>query len=201
MKQSAEYLFDQFQKTNSIADFNKLHSICASELHRHVTKITDGDSHLAQDITQDTFIELYRKSKTLAINSSIVGWLKRASRYRAYRYFRSNSARRDREEHATEMGNVYRADKAAHRVQIEALRSAYDGLPQKDQKLYRMRFITGLPLKTIGRELSISASAVDKRLSRLRNKIRKLVVETSDLRLARPKSRNSPRRAKQQCFD
>jgi DNA-directed RNA polymerase specialized sigma24 family protein len=65
-----------------------------------------GDAHRAQDITQQVFIDLARKARTLTSHPSLLAWLYTSTHYVALKFIRTENRRHRREEEAYAMENL-----------------------------------------------------------------------------------------------
>ena len=66
-------------------------------------RVVNGDSHLAQDVTQMVFIELAREAGSLPDDVALPGWLHRHTCYTATKVVRAEQRRQSREQTAMEM--------------------------------------------------------------------------------------------------
>src|SRR5688500_12021888 len=67
----------------------------------------NGDSHLAQDVTQLVFSDLARKAGSLPSNVVLPAWLYRHTTFRACEVLRAEGRRRVREQTAVEMNSLH----------------------------------------------------------------------------------------------
>jgi RNA polymerase sigma factor (sigma-70 family) len=137
-----------------------------------------GDVHLAQDVTQQVFTDLARKSAVLFRHHAINGWLFVSARYAA-----AEAVRRERRRHEKEQEAMI-----FHQVQLEGasasewehLRSGLDDLvdrlAEKDREAVLLRFFQGLTFADIGTRLGLNENAARMRVERALEKIRRCLA-------------------------
>src|SRR5438552_12818631 len=69
-------------------------------------RVLNGDSHRAQDVTQQVFSELARQAKSLMRHPSLVGWLYTTTRRMGLRVIRTEQRRTAREREASSMNEL-----------------------------------------------------------------------------------------------
>ena len=132
------------------------------------------DTHLAKDITQKVFIDLARRADSLAIRSSLAGWLYTRARFIATDVVRAEQRRRHREEQARLMNQLSAQEPSAadwNRLR-PALEQAVDELKQDDRDAVLLSFFERRPFMDIGALLGLSEDAAQKRVGRSVEKLR-----------------------------
>jgi len=137
-----------------------------------------GSSDFARDITQKVFTALALKaaslSKKLSPESSIAGWLYRATRFESQDLRRSELRRASREQNAMK--------DAAHESEAvspdwEPLRPCLDQamaeLTDADRDAILLRFFQNQTLRDVGAALGVSDDAAQKRISRALERLRR----------------------------
>jgi DNA-directed RNA polymerase specialized sigma24 family protein len=96
-------LLRQFADTRSDAAFAEI-------VRRHIDFVSaaalrqvHGDAHLAADVTQQVFVDLARKSATLAGHPVLIGWLHTSARFASIQLIRAEQRRLNREREACTM--------------------------------------------------------------------------------------------------
>lgn len=144
------------------------------------------DADLAQQVSQDAFITLWEKSRTVRIvDESVLPWLMVTARFIAL-----NAHRRQRRDadHSAELdrdlvdptSDVEQA--AAAGVVQERIDAAVGRLSDLDQQLYQLCIDGDHSYESAARELGVSHGSVRNRLSRVRAQLR------ADLRAVRETS-------------
>src|SRR5262249_52974216 len=91
-------LLEQFRRDRSEAAFGELVTRHIDLVYSAALRKVNGDSHLAQDVTQMVFADLARKAGSLPRGVVLAGWLYRHSCYTAAKAVRSERRRRAREQ-------------------------------------------------------------------------------------------------------
>jgi RNA polymerase sigma factor (sigma-70 family) len=132
------------------------------------------DKHLAEEVTQVTFIILARKARDLRPGTNVTGWLYRTAHFAANGVLRAEHRRQKRERKAAQM-NVTSEERPQDSVwdQIAPfLDEAMAQLRDKDRQAVLMRFFEGQSLAQVGTALGMSEDAARKRVSRGLEKLR-----------------------------
>lgn len=137
-----------------------------------------GDFHIAEDITQDTFLKAYQKLSTLKHHAHFPGWLYVIAARCCISWFREN-------QHPTQ--SLDQVDTA----QIEAstqtkyaddrlrkeVRDVLDSLPKGDQTVLTLHYLGGMTYEEISSFIGTSTSAVKNRLYRARHHLKEEVIK------------------------
>src|SRR5712691_9348190 len=98
-----EQLLRQYTEERSESAFGELVTRYIDLDYSVELGVVNGDTHLAQDVTQTVFIDLARKTRSLPRGVVLAGWLHRHSCYTAATAVRTERRRRTRERTAMEM--------------------------------------------------------------------------------------------------
>jgi RNA polymerase sigma factor (sigma-70 family) len=137
--------------------------VCARALDRNEDR---------EDVYQATFLTLFLRARTIRRRSSVACWLYGV----AYRI--ATRLRRKRKLERTELAFDPPADMQEVWVQLdrnhlsEVLDAELQALPTRDRLPLAMHYLMGLSHQEIGQSLGLSASAVDGRLKRARQRLR-----------------------------
>src|SRR2546428_9772324 len=98
-----DQLLRQYTEERSESAFGKMVTRYIDLVYSAALRVVNGDTHLAEDITQTVFIDLARKARSLPRGVVLAGWLHQHTCYKASTAVRTEQRRRTREQIATEM--------------------------------------------------------------------------------------------------
>ena len=138
-----------------------------------------GDIHLAEDVTQETFLRIQERASTYCRDVSETAWITAIARNLSYDHLR----RRDKEiSHSLEQAPDSRSPLTNILKQHAAERtdSASDlyyldlvaALNTEEREIVNLRILTGLSWKEIGQIMELKADACRKRYKRALGKLR-----------------------------
>lgn len=170
-------LLADYAESGSEEAFSELVNAYIGFVHGSALRLVHGNSQLAEDITQTVFTDLARKSKSLAPEVMIGGWLHRRTCYAASTALRSERRRIAREKESYEMNalNSENPDEALAGV-APVLDEAINQLGNDDRNAIMLRFFEQWNLRAIGETMGASESAAQKRVQRALEKLRGLLA-------------------------
>ncbi len=131
-----------------------------------------GNTTLAEEVSQDVFIVLAKKSSALGDRPTITPWLFNATRLSAVNKLRGEQRRLEREQKAYAMEQIVTG---AEKIDWERTRPLLDSLlselPHRDQDTLFMRFFEGRTFAEIGERLKIGEDGARHRSNRALDKI------------------------------
>ena len=136
-----------------------------------------GDFHIAEELTQDAFLQAYQKLSTLRNPVHFAGWLYViASRcclmwYRKKRLPTSPLTKVKTDEMETIAQRDYDDDQ-----QRQDVHDALDSLPESQRTVLTLHYLGGLSCKEIGRFIGTSEGAIKDRLYRARLRLREEIT-------------------------
>jgi RNA polymerase sigma factor (sigma-70 family) len=77
-----------------------------------------GDAHRAEDVTQEVFIDLARKARSLSRHPALIGWLYTSTHFAAAKLIRTEQRRARREQEAIAMHTIPRPRPRRNRTGI-----------------------------------------------------------------------------------
>ena len=154
-----------------------------------------GDFHIAEEITQDTFIQVYKKLETLEDPNRFNGWLYVIANRLCINWVKRNKARMDRLNiqslENTSPEEIEEASYIRHmseQSEIENYNQCYDfvkrllqELPESERTVVTLYYLGEMTVKEIGKFLGVSVNTVKSRLRRGRKRLQEeeaLVQET-----------------------
>jgi RNA polymerase sigma factor (sigma-70 family) len=132
-----------------------------------------GDSGLAEDVMQTVFAALAAKPRAVRDGCALAGWLHRAASGRAVDVVRTESRRRQREQHATHMNESISSENGGlWDAAAPVIDSALGSLGETDRQLLLLRFWQHQDMRRIGQAFGMSDDAAQKRIGRALQKLR-----------------------------
>lgn len=138
-----------------------------------------GDYHLAQDLTQDTFVKAFRSRETFSGKSKLSTWLYRIAVNVTIDHQRKNCVRRENPSEKIEGGPpddsaCSNPDKACQKIAIrDILFSNIARLPDQQREVFVLREVNGCTTKEVAEILGCSTELVKWRLHKARSTLRK----------------------------
>jgi len=135
-------------------------------------RLVRGDTHKAEDVTQQVFIEVARQAKRLAGHPALTGWLYTTTRRTVWRLLRSDLRRVAREQEA--MNQIFGESAPSQDWEQvgPVLDDAMDELAERDRIAVLLRFFKKKSLREVGEELGLTENAARMRVERALDKLR-----------------------------
>jgi len=172
------HLLRQFSRDGSEQAFRELVQRYIPLVNATARRMTAGDAHLAQDITQVVFTNLARKAATFPDDVLLGGWLHRHTCFTASKTIRAERRRRARENTAMEMNALH--DSPSNDAQwaqlAPVLDDALNSLSAADREAILLRHFQRLDLRAIGLALGTSDDTAQKRITRALEKLRGILT-------------------------
>ena len=136
------------------------------------------DAHVAEDIFQNTVLKAVTKDVSFEAEAALFSWAFITARRDSLNWIRKH--RRESvgfdEDILTLIHQDWQNDHLNPKGnRFELLRNCMEELPQKSEKILRLRYFEGLSCGEIADSISITLDAVYKRISRIQNSLRKCV--------------------------
>ncbi len=136
------------------------------ELCRAAYRIV-ADAHIAEDLVQDTFLNLWKKSHRIKVEGSVRAYLRRAVVNRSLNYLRDRKPAFDRPAPLTGLDAGLSAPPAqklsAEELQVEIDR-AVDALPERCRLVFILSRFEDMSYQEIAEALSISPKTVENQI-------------------------------------
>ena len=174
MTDSQKFL-TEYAQTGSEAAFRELTTRYVNLVYSAAVRLVNGDTHLAQDVTQMVFFDLARMARKLSREVMLGGWLHRHTCFVARKAMRSERRRQSRERQAVEMNTL--EDHSATNLALLAriLDDAIDQLGSKDRAAILLRFFEQKDFRSVGQALGSNEDAARKRVNRALGKLQSLL--------------------------
>ncbi|MEN9601608.1 MAG: hypothetical protein RIS56_1214 [Verrucomicrobiota bacterium] len=142
-----------------------VYSVAVRQMH--------GDVHLAEDVTQQVFVDCAANAAALCRHPVLGGWLYRTTRYRAIDTLRREDRRRNREQQSHIMNEL--TIPAITEGSYDALRPVLDEviseLDAQDRDAVTLRFFENRRFAEIGAKLRLSENSARMRVERALQKL------------------------------
>ncbi len=140
-----------------------------------------GDFHIAQEITQDAFLNAYRKLRTLKNHNQFAGWLYVIAANLCRDWLRrkrlpmesidvDDTNEVDKVSYSKYLAEKQEAD--ADETRREVVKELLQKLPESERTVMTLHYLGEMTIKAISEFLGVSQNTVKSRLSRARNRLR-----------------------------
>jgi RNA polymerase sigma factor (sigma-70 family) len=167
-----QQLLEQYARECSESAFGELVTRHIDLVYSAALRVVNGDTHLADDVTQTVFIDLVRKARALPRDVVLAGWLHRHTCYTASTAVRTERRRKTREQTAMEMRALDDNISPACEQIAPFLDEGLNQLKAADRDALVLRFLRRQDFRAVGATLGISEDAAQKRVSRALEKLR-----------------------------
>ena len=139
-----------------------------------------GDFHHAEEITQDTFLQVYKKLPTLQNPNQFAGWLYVIANRLCLNWMRkkkpamqslegTSAAETDRFSYTHYVSEQRETEASEHRSEI--VKKLLTRLPESERTVMTLYYLGEMPAKEIGKFLGVSVKTVHSRLHRARKRL------------------------------
>ncbi len=141
-----------------------------------------GDFHIAEEITQDTFLKAYQKLSTLKESQSFASWLYVIAVNRCKAWLRKKRIRTQSLEdtHNAELERatyssyvIMEKERTAVETQQEVVKKLLAKLPESDRTIITLHYFSEMSSSEIGAFLGVSANTIRSRLRRAQQRLQK----------------------------
>ena len=140
-----------------------------------------GDFHIAEELTQDTFLKVYQKLGTLKNPNQFAGWLYVITDRVCTAWYRKQKPQMESLETISQEeidGLAYRSyeDDQRENASVEYrrgyIKNLLEQLPESERTVVTLHYLGEMTCKAIGEFLGVSANTVKSRLQRARNRLK-----------------------------
>ena len=171
----SQQLLADYVKDGSEKVFRELVTRYVDLVYSAAVRLTNGDTHLAEDVSQTVFADLARMARTLSKGVMLGGWLHRHTCFVAAKTMRTERRRQLRERQAVEMNT--QPDHSAANLALVApiLDDAINQLGSEDRAAILLRFFEQNDFRAVGETLGSNEDAARKRVTRALDKLQVLL--------------------------
>ena len=132
------------------------------------------DPGVAEELSQDVFLELWRRRETLAPDSSVAGYLMQAVRNRSLNHLRHLQVQKKSAVYVEALSEpAEQADADAQAGELhDAIRDAIASLPPRSREVFLMSRERNLRYSEIAEQLGVTVKAVEANMSRALRQLR-----------------------------
>ena len=168
-------LLAEYARTRSEAAFTELVRRYIDLVYSTAVRLTDGDTHLAEDVSQTVFLDLAYMARRISSAVMLGGWLHRHTCFVAAKMLRANRRRQNRERLSVEMNDASDHSEAHLKMVAPILDEAINALGSADREAILRRFFAGEDFRAIGQALGSTEEAARKRVTRALEKLQSLL--------------------------
>jgi RNA polymerase sigma factor (sigma-70 family) len=177
MNEDAE-LLRRYVADHSEAAFAELVRRHVNLVYSAALRLVNGDSHRAEDVTQQVFAEVARQANRLVRHPALLGWLYTTTRQIALRALRTEQRRKAREHEANVMNEILHEPESE--CDWESLRSVLEDamheLGEQERLGVLLRYFQNKTLKEVGLALGLNENAARMRVERALEKLRRALA-------------------------
>ena len=166
-------LLQHYVRDHSDASFEELVKRHVNLIYSAALRQVNGDTHLAEDVTQSVFTDLARKAAKLTNHTSLTAWLYASTRFVAANIRRTEQRRSNREQEAHTMNATFNTmESEPDWVQIRPLLDeAMHTLDDEDRQAVLMRHFENRSYAEIGASLGLNENTARMRVERALEKL------------------------------
>lgn len=161
------------------ASFSRFYERWFDVALREAIRVTGRDEQFCLDVVQESMMRVIRSIRPMAGESDVKRWLAAVVRSCAYDQLRRDG-RRLRREHAAARAESQSPPATDLDERLAWLRAQLAALPAGEAAMLSMRFRLGWTLARIGQALGLKPGAVDGRMSRTLQTLRRAAQEDGD---------------------
>lgn len=140
------------------------------------------DAHLAEDLSQEVLLEIWKRRDALLISTSLKSYLRRSAINKTLNYIRSQKIRWDDEDKLTQL--AFAGSGAVENMQAEELKTAIDAaidsLPERCRLVFSLSRFEEMTYQEIASQLGISVKTVENQMSKALKTLKALLGSMLD---------------------
>ena len=153
-----------------------------SSYYRYVCSVVykmTGDASMAEDITQEVFLEVWKRRETLDVTSTLKGYIRKVAVNKTLNHIRSKKMNFEQEDsvlHVPSKENSTQKILEAEDLQ-KAINTAVESLPERCRLIFGLSRYEEKTYREIADDLSISIKTVENQMSKALKIVRSAVLE------------------------
>ena len=156
--------------------FSRFYDLYSFRIYRFVLVLARGDENGAREVCQAAFIKVARHLKVFDNERALWAWLCTLAR-NAFIDFHRAQQRRNRLVPMDELPPAVTSEVDSTNQLSELLRDAMTALPPHERELLQAVYVDGRPLQELADASAQTYKAVESRLARLRQKLKKQLLQ------------------------
>lgn len=166
-----QQLLAEFVRTGSDAAYRELVARYIDFVYSTALRLMDGDTHMAEDVTQTVFIHLAKNAAKLSKEPMLGGWLHRDTCFVTSKVRRNEQRRRAREREAALMDSLQDHSDSNLEELAPILDEAINQLGNEDRNAILLRFYEKQNFQAVGIALGSNEDAARIRVKRALQKL------------------------------
>ena len=139
-----------------------------------------GDFHIAEEITQDTFLQVHKKLATLRNPNQFAGWLYVITHRQCFKWFKNKkptmlslekTSRTEVDKSSYKLYISEQREKEATEHRYEIVKELLKKLPESERTVVTLHYLGEMTAKEIGNFLGVSVNTIKSRLQRARKRL------------------------------
>ncbi|MCV9386158.1 RNA polymerase sigma-70 factor [Reichenbachiella ulvae] len=180
---SEEEILDRISEDDKSA-FEQIFRLYYTDLSRYCLKYV-RDEHVAEELVQEVFINIWDRRHTLSITTSVKAYLFTAVRNRSFNYLKLQIPKEQRKIGVEDVldltdGSEEREGNMAIEELYSYVQEAIDALPPKCKVIFNLSRSGGMTYKEIAEELDLSVKTVENQVGHALRKLREQLTPLWD---------------------
>jgi len=171
----SQALLAEYATNGTEAAFREIVSRYLDFVYSTALRLVDGNTQLAEDVTQMVFISLARHARSLSSGVMLGGWLHQRTFHLATKAARGERRRKIREQEAVAMSKLHDDSNAQWREVAPILDEAITQLTPADRTAILLRFFERRDFRSVGHALGSHEDAARMRVNRAVEKLHALL--------------------------